>query len=164
MVMTGGRDDGVDGTVVIAPGDIILPFKIYVQSPIRLRIEEGRIVAVSGGVDAELVRSYMADFQDEDAYGLSHIGWGLDERAKWSALATDRRGHGMELRTFCGNVLFSTGPNQLFGGPNSTMCHLDVPMRDCNLFLDDIPIITKGEVVHGDMKPSLDRKTYVSVG
>ena len=28
-----------------------------------------------------------------------------------------------------GNVLFSTGPNGELGGPNDTLCHVDVPMR-----------------------------------
>ena len=52
-------------------------------------IEAGRITEIRGdGYQAELIRKYMADFDDADAYGLSHIGWGLDERAKWAALAT----------------------------------------------------------------------------
>ncbi len=153
IVFTSGADDGVDGKVVIGPGDIILPFKIYVQSPVELTIEAGRIQDVRGGVEAELVREYMAGFDDPDAYGISHIGWGLDERAKWSALATDKRGHGMELRAFYGNVLFSTGPNQQFGGPNKTQCHLDVPMRNCTLFLDDRPIVVDGDVVVEEMRP-----------
>ena len=89
LVITGGEDDGVDGRVVVAPGDILLPFKRYVAEPIEFTIEAGRILAIEGGVDAALVRQYMADFDDPDAYGLSHIGWGIDERAKWSALATD---------------------------------------------------------------------------
>ena len=135
------------------PGDILLPFKRYVQDAIELTIEAGRITDISGGVEAELVRQYMADFDDPDAYGISHIGWGLDERAKWSALATDQRGHGMELRAFCGNVLFSTGPNELFGGPNHTACHLDIPMRNCSLFLDERPIIVDGEIVVDAMRP-----------
>ena len=154
MVITGGHDDGVDGRVVVAPGDILLPFKRYVQDADRAHDR--------GGADhrhrrrrleAELVRQYMADFDDPDAYGISHIGWGLDERAKWSALATDQRGHGMELRAFCGNVLFSTGPNELFGGPNHTACHLDIPMRNCSLFLDERPIIVDGEIVVDAMRP-----------
>jgi 2,5-dihydroxypyridine 5,6-dioxygenase len=154
MVITGGEDDGVDGRVVVAPGDIILPFKRYVSDPIELTIEAGRITAIDGdGVDADLVRQYMADFADPDAYGLSHIGWGIDERAKWAALATDQRGHGMELRAFAGNVLFSTGPNELFGGPNHTQCHLDIPMRNCSLYLDERPIIVDGEIVVGAMRP-----------
>jgi 2,5-dihydroxypyridine 5,6-dioxygenase len=154
LVITGGEDDGVDGRVVVAPGDILLPFKRYVAEPIAFTIEAGRILAIEGGVDAALVRQYMADFDDPDAYGLSHIGWGIDERAKWSALATDQRGHGMELRAFAGNVLFSTGPNELFGGPNHTQCHLDIPMRNCSLYLDERPIIVDGEIVVEAMRPA----------
>jgi 2,5-dihydroxypyridine 5,6-dioxygenase len=138
---------------VVAPGDVILPFKTYVQSPIELTIEAGRIRDIRGsGVDAELVREYMANFEDPDAYGLAHIGWGMNEHAKWSALATDRRGHGMELRGFYGNVLFSTGPNTQVGGPNNTHCHLDIPMRTCSLFLDDKPIIVDGDIVIEELR------------
>jgi len=36
FLFTGGADDGVDGTVIIAPGDILLPFKEYVRDPIAL--------------------------------------------------------------------------------------------------------------------------------
>ncbi len=153
IIITGGYDDGVDGRVVVAPGDILLPFKRYVSEPIEFAIQAGRITSIEGGVDAALVRQYMADFDDPDAYGLSHIGWGLDERAKWSALATDQRGHGMELRAFAGNVLFSTGPNELFGGPNHSQCHLDIPMRNCSLYLDDRPVIVDGEIVADGMRP-----------
>jgi len=95
----------------------------------------------------------MADFDEPDAYGLSHIGWGMDERAKWAALATDQRGHGMELRAFSGNVLFSTGPNELFGGPNHSQCHLDIPMRNCSLFLDGNAVIVDGEIVVDALRP-----------
>jgi 2,5-dihydroxypyridine 5,6-dioxygenase len=154
MVLTCGEDDGIDGRVVVDRGDILLPFKQYVQEPIEFAIEAGRITEVrGGGYQAELVRTYMADFDDPDAYGLSHIGWGLDERAKWAALATDSRGHGMELRAFSGNVLFSTGPNDIVGGPNHTSCHLDIPMRGCSLFLDDRPVIVDGELVVEAMRP-----------
>lgn len=154
MAYTYGADDGVDGTVVIAPGDIILPFKTYVQSPIEFAIDGGRITAVSGGVDAEIVRQYMENFRDPDAYGLAHIGWGMNESAQWTALATDRRGHGMELRGFYGNVLFSTGPNTQVGGPNNTHCHLDIPMRGCSLFLDDRPVVVDGDLVVDELRPA----------
>src|SRR5712691_6643505 len=66
MVITGGEDDGVDGRVVVAPGDILLPFKRYVQAPIEFTIEAGRITEICGGVEADLVRQYMADFEDRD--------------------------------------------------------------------------------------------------
>jgi 2,5-dihydroxypyridine 5,6-dioxygenase len=151
-LFTGGADDGVNGTVAIAPGDIIFPFKTYAQTPIHLRIESGRIVDIQGDLDADLLRDYMASFDDEKAYGIAHIGWGLNEKARWSYLATDRRGLGMHGRSFYGNVLFSTGPNQEFGGGNNTQCHVDVPMRGCSLFLDDEPIVVDGDVVVEEMK------------
>ncbi len=117
FILTGGADDGVDGRVVIAPGDIIItPFKRYVGSPIELTIERGRIQDIRGGVDADILADYMAQFDDPNAYGISHIGWGLNELARWSGLATDGRGIGMEPRAFYGNVLFSTGPNTELGG------------------------------------------------
>lgn len=147
FAFTGGADDGVDGTVVIAPGDIIFPFKTYVQTPITLTIEGGRITAIEGDVDADLLREYMESFDDPDGYGISHIGWGMLETAKWSILAHDRRGMGMHGRSFYGNVLFSTGPNAELGGSNATACHVDVPMRNCTLYLDDVPVVVDGDIV-----------------
>jgi 2,5-dihydroxypyridine 5,6-dioxygenase len=152
FLFTGGADDGVNGKVVIAPGDIIFPFKSYVQTPIELTIEAGRITAIDGGVDADLLREYMASFNDPDAYGISHIGWGMLETAQWSILAHDRRGMGMHGRSFYGNVLFSTGPNGELGGPNQTACHVDVPMRNCSLYLDGRPIVVDGDIVVEELK------------
>jgi 2,5-dihydroxypyridine 5,6-dioxygenase len=154
MAYTYATDDGVDGTVVVAPGDVLLPFKTYAQTPIELTIEAGRIREIRGGLDAEVVREYMANFEDPDAYGLAHIGWGMNENAKWTSLATDRRGHGMESRAFYGNVLFSTGPNTQTGGPNNTHCHLDIPMRGCSLFLDERPVVVDGDIVIDELRPT----------
>jgi 2,5-dihydroxypyridine 5,6-dioxygenase len=74
------------------------------------------------------------------------------ETAQWSILATDRRGMGMHGRSFYGNVLFSTGPNGELGGPNETLCHVDVPMRNCTLYLDDEPIVVDGDIVVDSLK------------
>jgi len=152
FLFTGGSDEGVNGTVVLGPGDIVFPFKSYVQSPIHMRIEQGRVVDIRGDLDADLLREYMAGFDDEDAYGISHIGWGMLETAKWGVLAYDKRGIGMHPRSFYGNVLFSTGPNQELGGPNATKCHVDIPMRRCSLQLDDEPIVVDGDLVVDELK------------
>ena len=152
FLFTGGADDGVDGTVVLAPGDIVYPFKTYVRTPVSLTIEQGRIVDIRGELDADIISEYMASFDDEKAYGIAHIGWGLNEKAQWSYLATDQRGLGMHGRCFYGNVLFSTGPNQELGGGNDTQCHVDIPMRNCSLYLDDEPIVVDGDIVVDEMK------------
>ena len=153
FLFTGGADDGVDGKVVIAPGDIVYPFKRYVQSPIELTIEAGRIQDIRGpDTDAALFNDYMAGFDDPQATGIAHIGWGLNEKARWSGLALDTQSMGMESRAFYGNVLFSTGPNQELGGTNDTQCHIDIPMKGCSLYLDGEPILIDGDVVVEEMK------------
>jgi 2,5-dihydroxypyridine 5,6-dioxygenase len=153
FVFTGAHDDGVDGTIVLAPGTLTYPFKAYVRTPITLRVEEGRIVELTGELDAELMRTYMDQFNDPDGYAISHIGWGLNERALWSGPMMDTRGIGQEGRSFYGNVLFATGPNQELGGTNASPCHLDIPLHGYSLSLDDRPIIDHGDVVVKEMQP-----------
>jgi 2,5-dihydroxypyridine 5,6-dioxygenase len=152
FVFTGGADDGVDGQIVLAPGDVLLPFNTYVREPVTYTIEKGFVQDIRGGLDAELIKSYMAAFNDPRGFGMSHVGWGLDHRAQWHGLTQFPGGMGMELRSFHGNVMFSTGPNNELGGANDTACHLDIPMRNCSLFLDDEPIVLDGNVVAPDMR------------
>jgi 2,5-dihydroxypyridine 5,6-dioxygenase len=154
FVFTGGTDDGVDGTIVLSPGDVLLPFNTYVQTPVKLTIEKGFVTDIRGGLDADLLSSYIKSFNDPRGYGMSHVGWGLDERAHWHGLTQFPGGMGMELRSFYGNVMFSIGPNNELGGPNDTPCHFDIPMRGCSLFLDDEPIVADGELVVPEMRPA----------
>jgi 2,5-dihydroxypyridine 5,6-dioxygenase len=152
FVFTGGADDGVDGKIVLAPGDVLLPFNAYVREPVVYTIEKGFVQDIRGGLEAELIKSYMGEFKDPRGMGMSHVGWGLDHRAQWHGLTQFPGGMGMELRSFYGNVMFSTGPNNELGGPNDTACHLDIPMRDCSLFLDDEPIVVDGKIVVKEMQ------------
>ena len=149
FVFTGGDDDGVDGTIVVGPGDILLPQNIYVREPITYTIENGWITDIRGGLEADLVKSYMDSFNDERGLGMSHVGWGMNRDAKWHRMMPGEfpGGMGMEPRSFYGNVMFSTGPNSELGGTNDTACHLDIPMRNCSLFLDDEPIVVDGDIV-----------------
>ncbi|MER9761741.1 leucyl aminopeptidase [Mesorhizobium sp. M0138] len=152
FVFTGGADDGVDGKIVLAPGDVLLPFNTYVREPVIYTIEKGFVQDIRGGLEAELIKSYMGEFKDPRGMGMSHVGWGLDHRAQWHGLTQFPGGMGMELRSFYGNVMFSTGPNNELGGPNDTACHLDIPMRGCSLFLDDEPIVVDGDIVVKEMQ------------
>ncbi|OZI29882.1 leucyl aminopeptidase [Bordetella genomosp. 10] len=153
---TQGNDGGVNGTVVLQPGDILCAFKKYVESPVTLKIKDGNVVDIAGsGVDAHLIDSYIKSFDDDRAYAISHIGWGLNEKARWYQFSVSRQlpaEHVMNALSFYGNVLFSLGPNLEVGGDNDTACHLDLPMRRCSLWLDGTQILEHGEVVHPEMR------------
>ncbi|GAB2788648.1 hypothetical protein GCM10027040_13570 [Halomonas shantousis] len=143
-------DEGsANGTIVLDRGDILLPQKSYLGSPIEMMVEAGYVTAINGGVDADLLKDYMAAFEDPEAYAISHIGWGLQKRARWSTLGLyDREATlGMDARAFDGNFLFSLGPNNEGGGSRTTTCHIDIPLRHCSVYLDDEPMVHDGVVV-----------------
>ncbi|MCM3726525.1 2,5-dihydroxypyridine 5,6-dioxygenase [Neobacillus bataviensis] len=146
------NDGGVDGVVVLDKGDIFFPFNRYFQDQVKLTIKGGFVTDIEGGFDAMLMRDYIESFNDPRAYAISHIGWGLNERAQWHSLAFDDQVFGMDGRAFYGNVLFSLGPNSELGGNNDTPCHLDLPMKNCTLYLDGKLIVKDGDIVIDEMK------------
>ena len=156
FLYTAGTDDGVNGTVMINTGDMLLPIMRYVSEPIKLTIKDGSVQTIEGdGLDAELMRGFMSGFDDPRAYAISHIGWGLDHRAKWEFMGTSEIGHmigGQDGRSFYGNVLFSTGPNTEVGGTNDTLCHLDIPLKGCSLYLDNQVIVENGKIIPEEMR------------
>jgi 2,5-dihydroxypyridine 5,6-dioxygenase len=152
----------VNGTLVLAEGDVNLTFKRYIESPITLTIENDYVTRIDGrGVDAELMRSYIGAWkgdsearaaasvgaQGREAYAVSHVGYGLCEAARWDSMALyDKRDfNGTELRAFAGNFLYSTGANEVAG--RYTLGHFDLPMRHCTVALDDTVVVDDGRVV-----------------
>jgi 2,5-dihydroxypyridine 5,6-dioxygenase len=151
--------DSVNGTLVLAEGDVNLTFKRYIERPITLRIEDDYITAIEGaGVDADLMRSYIAAWDDDqegaskpgsrrNAYAVSHVGYGLNAAARWDSMALyDKRDfNGTELRAFAGNFLYSTGANEVAG--RYTRGHFDLPLRNCTVELDGHAVVQEGKVV-----------------
>ena len=128
----------VEGTVVLAPGDINLTFKRYVERPVALTIADDHIIEIAGdGVDADLFRSYLSAFAeaegDRSAYACSHVGWGLNQQARWDYLELYDKGamNGTEARAFAGGFLYSTGANEV--ADRFTAGHFDLPMRGCTV-------------------------------
>jgi 2,5-dihydroxypyridine 5,6-dioxygenase len=136
----------VNGTLVLAEGDVNLTFKRYIERPISLTIENDYITKIEGtGVDAELMRSYIAAWGDKDAYAVSHVGYGLNPQARWDSMALyDKRDfNGTELRAFAGNFLYSTGANEV--AKRFTQGHFDLPMRHCTVQLDGAMVVDNGK-------------------
>ncbi|MDO8298985.1 2,5-dihydroxypyridine 5,6-dioxygenase [Lacisediminimonas sp.] len=143
-----------NGTIVLSPGDTILPFKSYVQTPITLSIKDGAIYDIAGALDARYLRDYMATFNDPDGYAVSHLGWGLHRKASWTALGMydKRQTNAMDARSFYGSFMFSTGPNAEGGGTRHTPCHLDIPMLDCSVWVDGVQMVDQGDLVAADQR------------
>ncbi len=137
----------VNGQLVLAQGDVNLTFKRYIDQPITLTIANDYVTDIAGlGIDAELMRSYFAAWNDQDAYAVSHVGWGLNPQARWDAMTFYDKAdfNGTELRAFAGNFLYSTGANEVAG--RHTLGHFDLPLRGCTVALDGEVIVDSGQV------------------
>jgi 2,5-dihydroxypyridine 5,6-dioxygenase len=148
IVVNFPKPGAVNGRLVMDVGDINLTFKRYLESQVELVVENDFVVAINGrGTDAELMRRYFAAWGDREAYGVSHVGWGLNARARYEALTMydQRDTNGTELRAFAGNFLFSTGANEFAG--RFTEGHFDLPMLNCTVKVDDRVVVDAGRLV-----------------
>jgi 2,5-dihydroxypyridine 5,6-dioxygenase len=139
------------GRVVVQPGDVwIFPYQRLVIDEIHLEVREGFIRKIAGGLDAKLFKYFLESAQlsddDMDPFALSHLGWGLNPKARWDDVATYNGDLGYlaaSARAYPGNFLFSTGP----GYKRKTKGHIDMPMCDCTVALDDEIVVRDGRLV-----------------
>ena len=138
----------VNGTLVLAPGDVNLTFKEYVRTAIRCTVVDDYITAIDGeGLDRELFASYLAAWNEPEAYAVSHVGWGLNHHCRWDVLPLYDKSdiNGTELRAFAGNFLYSAGANEVAG--RYARGHFDLPMRNCTIELDGSVVVDAGLLV-----------------
>jgi 2,5-dihydroxypyridine 5,6-dioxygenase len=154
FVYTYPNEASPNGTVVLDRGDILFPMKSYIQSEIRLTVKNGFITNIDGGFDAQYLSDIFKSYNDPDVYAISHLGWGLSHNGHWNILGMYDKAdiEGQDGRAFYGNFLFSTGPNAHGGGKRNTPCHIDIPMRNCSLFLDTQSIVLNGEITPDDQR------------
>jgi 2,5-dihydroxypyridine 5,6-dioxygenase len=151
LVLCFPKAQAVNGTLVMDSGDINLTFKRYLETPISFTIANDYVTEIVGsGLDADLLRTYIAAWGDREAYAVSHVGWGMNSCARWDALTMyDKQDiNGTELRSFAGNFLYSTGANEV--AERYTLGHFDLPIRNCTIQLDDTVIVKEGKL-QGDL-------------
>lgn len=148
LVVSFPKADSVNGALVLDVGDVNLTFKRYLQDRITLTIERDYVVKIDGyGTDYELMTRYWAAWNDPTAYAVSHVGWGMNPRARYEALTMydQRDTNGTEVRAFAGNFLFSTGANEFAG--RYTAGHFDLPVRNCTIVLDGQVLVEAGRLI-----------------
>lgn len=148
LVLSFPAAGSTNGTLVLDAGDVNLTFKRYLERPVVLTIKDDFVTEIAGdGADAELMRRYLEVWDDRNAYAVSHVGWGMNEAARYEAMTFYDRGdfNGTEVRAYAGNFLFSTGANEFAN--RFTEGHFDLPVRGCTIALDGQVVVDKGELV-----------------
>jgi 2,5-dihydroxypyridine 5,6-dioxygenase len=157
MVCTGPLETETNGRYVVSPGDVILgrPVSRQVATTIDLRFENGAVVDIGGGLDAQTL---IADRIPKDAAqsqkAVAHAGWGMHPATEWNNAG------GQDAESFYGSVMVSLGsnifdtphPNRGFGGTNDAGWHIDICCRNTSLYLDDELIVDNGVIVPKELQ------------
>jgi 2,5-dihydroxypyridine 5,6-dioxygenase len=115
----------------------------------HIHFKDGAVTGIDGGREAMMLREYIDRQGDPNARRLSHVGWGLEKRARWETLAMRGwdNGGGVETRSVYGNILVALGENSDLGGVNNSKLHIDISIRHGRLELDGQPIVDNGNFI-----------------
>jgi len=139
-----------EGRLVLDVGDCVFHLGRYVESPVTIDLERGRIVRIDGGLDARLIRDEL-ESAGENAFLAGHMAWGVDARARWTQPITqtpDTGGGGADIESFAGAVQVQIGSNDdvCFGGTIRARAHLGLCLRGASLSLDGRSVISDGTI------------------
>ena len=135
-------------------GDVNLTFKRYLEAPVRLTLEDDYVTEDRrrgrGRRDVPLAISRPG--ATANAYAVSHVGFGLNPKARYEALAMydQRDTNGTEIRAVAGNFLFSTGANEFAG--RYTAGHFDLPVMRTTITVDGTVVVKEGVVQDRELR------------
>lgn len=132
-------EDKTEGIIVV--DGIMLGVGVFgsLSEPIRWVIEEGRAVEISGGVEAERLRSVVAG-SDESANVVAEFAMGTSTKSP-SGSASEKG--------LLGTIHFALGDNSHCypGGQSHSALHLDGCLRNISLEAEGRTLIKHGELV-----------------
>ena len=158
MVETAQMEGTTEGRLVLDVGDANFSFGRYMESAVEIDFRGGKITDIRGGMDAMLLRDFLASFDDETAYMAGHTSWGTDKRAQWHALIKaiypEPGVSGADVEAHYGNIQIELGSNDdiNFKGNISSNTHLGLCCRYASLWLDDVPVIESGKFVPSELR------------
>lgn len=135
-------EEEMRGTVYFNGPMILLPEHEFVTSrPIKVQIEAGRIVEIEADhPEAQLFTRWMQGWDDEGVYMISHLGFGLDPRAR-----VDIQDEG-GWESINGAVVlgFGTKTTSMADEVRQSRGHLDAVVLGTTVVIDGRPIVEAG--------------------
>ncbi len=139
-------EDKTKGTIIF-DGSVWPPDELgLLASPIKLKIEEGRVVEIKGGREAKIFEKWMASWEDPNMYNISHGCYGANPGAKLT-------GNILEDERVFGCVEFGLGfQDPAWGGRGSpAKSHTDGICLNASVWLDGVQIEQEGKYVHPEL-------------
>jgi 2,5-dihydroxypyridine 5,6-dioxygenase len=135
------NDGSAEGTLVIDRTVCANDYK-ELHEPIALNVKKGNVVGVDGGMEARLLREFLASLDDPRAYHLTELAIGTNPLCKWSGI-----GAPSEDTHVMGTVAFALGCDTHIGGATPAPVHIDMTMRFPSLRVGDHELVRDGRLL-----------------
>jgi hypothetical protein len=130
-------EGSADGKLVI---DLTMHHLGRLWTPIELTVEKGRVVTIDGGADARILRDYLREYGDDNAYMCpAEASVGVNARAII-------RGIQREDKNIMGTMHFGLGTNIDVGGSVKSRIHMDGVILEPTLYVDGVRRIDAGRI------------------
>ena len=138
-----------DGEVGIAPieetieGVVVWDTSMHqvglLNEPIRARVEKGRVVELTGGREAERLRTYLEQNGDDESWIIGETAIGINPNARVTGLVR-------EDKKLEGSVHIALGMNTDTGGTCASRTHVDGVIRRPTVVIDGTTVVEDGRL------------------
>ena len=134
--------------VIVFDGSVTPPFGTTPDAPIRLTIENSKIVKIEGGRDAAIFEEHLKSFEDEGMFKLAHIAYGFNPGAVLT-------GNIVEDERVWGSTEWGIGYVSPFDAPphgQDAKSHCDGICLNSSVWLDGVQIMDEGRITDPYLK------------
>lgn len=134
-----------DGTIAPPVG--------FVKEPVILDVEKGIVTRISGGRQADELRTWLENLDDPNMFRVAHGCYGFNPGAKMC-------GNVLEDERIWGITEWGLGYLSPVDAPPDgiqAVSHCDGLCLNSSVWLDGVQVLDKGVVVHPDLKPLADK-------
>ncbi len=132
-------EEGKSNGVFVVDGSMAGIGNLEGKTPIKVRVENGMAVEITGGPEADLLREKLAAV-GEKAFNVAEFGVGTNDAARII-------GNILEDEKVMGTIHIALGNNMSMGGTVDVPIHLDGIIKGPSFELDGKPIMKDGKLL-----------------
>ncbi len=139
-------EESLKGTIVF-DGSVWPPDDLgLITNPIRLKVEEGKVVSIDGGREARTFTKWLDSFDDPAMRNVAHIAYGCNPGAKLSGLI-------VEDERVWGSVEWGLGyqGEGFLGRAGPAKTHTDGICLNASVWIDGQQISSEGTYIHPEL-------------
>lgn len=131
--------EGTANGIIVADGSIPYIGIGVLEEPVTLRVENGRVVDISGGRQAKMLADDLRAKNDPNVYNIAEHGVGLNPKCSFCGFMLEDEG-------VFGSCHIGIGTSITLGGNVKASCHYDVIMKNGTIVADGKTLMENGEV------------------